>query len=204
MSPHLVSVNSRLITINLLGTFFFASILNILTVAPAWSASSTKTSAPNSNSKANARDPKASASSASRASTAGKERTKLDPATQAKLNEAIQLTNWGRVMEAIPLWEELIKVTPDNAEAHAKFGWCLFLAQKKEEARTHVKKAIALNPRSSEAHRFHGFILMSDGKNDEGIMAFRQAALLDPNKRCNCGAYEALVKKRAKKTKPSR
>lgn len=53
----------------------------------------------------------------------------------------------GELQKAIRHYESALKMNPSSAYAHAHLGEALLFAKKRDEARTHLKRALELDPR---------------------------------------------------------
>ena len=89
-----------------------------------------------------------------------------------KLNRAASLAGQGKLLDAIKLYDEIIREDPQNAQALAYRGWLVRLAGRQGGDQTlidrgldFVNRAIAADPAYPDAHFFRGVILLRD-KND--------------------------------------
>lgn len=89
-----------------------------------------------------------------------------------KLNRAASLAGQGQLLDAIKLYDEVIKEDPQNAQALAYRGWLVRLAGRQggdqaliDRGLEFVDRAIAADPKYPDAHFFRGVILLRD-KND--------------------------------------
>ena len=89
-----------------------------------------------------------------------------------KLSRAAALAGQGDILEAIKLYDEVIKDDPENAVALAYRGWLVRLTGKSaknqeliDKGLGYIDRAIAADPSFPDAHFFRGEILLRD-KND--------------------------------------
>lgn len=70
--------------------------------------------------------------------------------------------------------EKIAARLPDNAEVQACYGWALLAAQRTEEARTTLGRALGLNPSSLRARYYFGVLLETQGDVDGAIDSYRK------------------------------
>lgn len=80
------------------------------------------------------------------------------------LNEGYKLAEAGKLEEAIKVWQAVIKLKPDLAEAYAQIGIILRNQGYFSEAIQHLKKAIEIQPNYATAHQ-HLCGILRDGNN---------------------------------------
>jgi cytochrome c-type biogenesis protein CcmH len=102
-----------------------------------------------------------------------------------KLSRAAALAGQGNLLEAIKLYDEVIKEDPENAQALAYRGWLVRLAGKQggdttliDKGLAFIDRAIAADPGYPDAHFFRGEILLRD-KNDPAGAVPEFRAFLD-------------------------
>jgi len=91
----------------------------------------------------------------------------IDEGTNDKLARAQQLVQAGKLLEAIKLYDAVLKADPKNPVALAQRGWVLRSAGLLDDAVTYVDRAIAADPTYPDAHFFKAMILWRD-KHDPG------------------------------------
>ncbi len=96
-------------------------------------------------------------------------------------NLAVALTEAGRVEEAIPHLEQVLKLRPGDATAECNLGDDLTRTGRPEEAILHLERALQLQPGYAEAHNNLGSALMAAGRPAEGIAQFEQALRTRPD-----------------------
>ena len=80
------------------------------------------------------------------------------------LNEGYKLAEAGKLEEAIKVWQTVIKLKPDLAEAYGQIGIILRNQGHFSEAIQHLKKAIEIQPDYPTAHQ-HLCGILRDGNN---------------------------------------
>jgi tetratricopeptide (TPR) repeat protein len=87
----------------------------------------------------------------------------------------------GKTPEAIALFQEALRIEPDNADAHNHLGASLMGQGRLPEAIGHFERALLLRPNYAEAHNGLAIALFGLGKVPEAIGHFEQAVLLRPD-----------------------
>ncbi len=88
------------------------------------------------------------------------------PETPAgKLALAHQLEGQGEALEALKLYDAVLREDPVNVEALTYRGWLLKLAGLTDQAQASLDKAVALDPRYPDARFFRGMLLYQDRKD---------------------------------------
>jgi Flp pilus assembly protein TadD len=105
----------------------------------------------------------------------------LKPDADSHYNLANVLRAEGRVREAIPHYEEALRLRPDYAEAHDNLGAVLGGLGDLAGAADHFREAIRLDPGNPRAHYNLGIVLRGLGRLPEAIVQFRQALQLRPD-----------------------
>ncbi len=95
-------------------------------------------------------------------------------------NLAIALASAGRVEEAIPHLEKVLRLKPDYAPAENNLGDDLVQVGRAQEAIPHLERALKLHPKYAFAHRNLGLALATLGKTEEALPHFQEAVRLDP------------------------
>jgi protein O-mannosyl-transferase len=98
----------------------------------------------------------------------------------SQFNMGITLSTRGRPQEAIPHFEEAIRLKPDDGGTHNNLGFALMLVGRNDEAIHHIEEAIRLKPDSAEAQNNMGLALGNAGRPAEAIPHLRQAMSLKP------------------------
>ena len=79
-----------------------------------------------------------------------------------KLALAHQYEGEGEAVEALKLYDEVLREDPENVEALTYRGWLLKLAGLPDRAQTSLDKAVALAPDYPDARFFRGMLLYQD------------------------------------------
>lgn len=99
-----------------------------------------------------------------------------DPTT-AKLAQAVELDGQGRGVDALKLYDEILRDQPDNPAALAYRGWLLKRAGLTDEALVALDRAVAVAPEFADAHFFRGMVLFQDRADPAGAVAEFEAFL---------------------------
>jgi hypothetical protein len=86
----------------------------------------------------------------------------------------------GRYEEAIPCFQEAIRLEPEYPDALNNLGACLHKQRKYGEAIACFQKALVYNPSYVDAHANLGLSYRASGEIDKAIFHFRRALMLDP------------------------
>jgi Flp pilus assembly protein TadD len=81
---------------------------------------------------------------------------------------------------AISLWSDVVKKSPQKVRPHNNLGNALKRQGKLEEAIVHFNKALQINPAYVKAHNNLGTALASQGKTEEAIKHFGIALYINP------------------------
>jgi Flp pilus assembly protein TadD len=87
----------------------------------------------------------------------------------------------GRIGQAIPQYQEAVKLAPDNALYHAELALCYTKSMKLDLARIQAETALSLSPQSALAHLILGMIQTETGDLDEAIRHYREALSFSPD-----------------------
>jgi tetratricopeptide (TPR) repeat protein len=91
----------------------------------------------------------------------------IDLGTNDKLSQAQQLVQQGKVLDAIKLYDAVLKSDPKNPIALAQRGWLLRNVGLVDDAIKYIDRAVASDPTYPDAHFFKAMILWKD-KGDPG------------------------------------
>jgi protein O-GlcNAc transferase len=100
--------------------------------------------------------------------------------TQSAFDQAVQLHQGGRLVEAEPLYRQALALDPNSAEAHTRLAVLLFQMGRLEEAVTASRRALSIRPNSFEASNTLGISLSSLGRQEEALAAYSQALTIQP------------------------
>jgi tetratricopeptide (TPR) repeat protein len=99
----------------------------------------------------------------------------------ANYNLGVALGTQAKFDEAIPRYEQALKIRPDYAEAHLNLANALTDQGKSDAAIQHYERALQLKPDSATAHNDLGTALDDQGKFDEAIQHYVRALELKPD-----------------------
>ena len=94
---------------------------------------------------------------------------------------AMALLRQGRVADAIPIYEAVLRREPKNIGALNLLGVSLMQIGRLEDAIIAIKRALSIDPDQGPAHYNLGTILHGLGRYEEAVNHFEQAIRLDPN-----------------------
>lgn len=86
----------------------------------------------------------------------------------------------GGLLEAVALYDAIIRAKPDLEEVHNNKAVVLGELKRYEDALASFDAAIALNPSLAEAHNNKGFVLIEMGKPDEALASLDRAIARNP------------------------
>jgi tetratricopeptide (TPR) repeat protein len=115
--------------------------------------------------------------------TAGESASGSLPQTNAdKITKAQVLTSEGKILDAVKLYDAVLKDDPQNVEALAQRGWLISRVDGSlvDSGLSSIDRAIAIDPTYAEAHFFRGVILMQ-AKQEPGAAADEFQKALDTN-----------------------
>jgi tetratricopeptide (TPR) repeat protein len=84
-------------------------------------------------------------------------------------------------MAAQSLYEEALKVNPDNPKAQLATGLNLARLGKPDESRPYYLKTLELDPENYQAHNNLGLWYEERGESEEALQHFKQALMANPN-----------------------
>jgi Flp pilus assembly protein TadD len=90
------------------------------------------------------------------------------------------LVDLGRTEEAVPYFEESLRVMPDHQPTHNELGNALAAMGRFDEAIAHYQRALELRPEDPSAHNGLGSALDDLGRVDEAIAQYYKALEFDP------------------------
>ena len=100
----------------------------------------------------------------------------------ARLEQARQLIQNQKAVDAIKLYDAILKDDPKQPEALAYRGWLLHLAGVDPQALESVTKAVQSDPAYPDAHFFRGELLCTYSHDQAGAVAeFQQFLATDPS-----------------------
>ena len=96
----------------------------------------------------------------------------------------------GNLDKARTIFEGLVELDPDSADAHSALGALLTLKQEDAQAIEHLQAAVALNPRQIAPYVNLGEIFIRQQRLEEAVENLKKAIELDPNEK-DSGANRA-------------
>lgn len=101
-------------------------------------------------------------------------------AWMAHTNLAIALVDAGRAVEALPHYEQALRLRPGYAEGENNYGYALIALGRPADAVPHLRRAVELMPHYADAHNNLGRAFMALGQAEAGKAAFAAAIRADP------------------------
>lgn len=99
----------------------------------------------------------------------------------ALYDRAFDLTEKGRVEEAVAEWTRALALNPDDARANTNLGALLLRQGKLDEAGARFRTAIAADPKLTDARDNLGAVLLHQGKVEEAIEHLQRSLEIDPD-----------------------
>lgn len=111
-----------------------------------------------------------------------REHLATDPSNlRGRHTHAVMLTRLNRLSEATKEYEELARLSPNDATAHYDLGMIYSMRNMPDESIKEFREALRLNPRSARTQLNIGLDLKSKGQFDQAEKEFRAALALDQN-----------------------
>ncbi|HEX2850306.1 MAG TPA: tetratricopeptide repeat protein [Acidimicrobiales bacterium] len=100
-------------------------------------------------------------------------------ATEDRITKAQQLVSQGKVLDAVKLYDAVLKDDPQNPVALAQRGWLLSRvdASLSDIGMQNIDQAISIDPGYAEAHFFKGMLLWQSKKDPAGAADEFQKAI---------------------------
>jgi tetratricopeptide (TPR) repeat protein len=93
---------------------------------------------------------------------------------------AADLSNKGDYAAAIPEWQKVLTMEPDDVRSHFVYGETLLRVNRLDDGIAELRVATRLNPEFAEAHNNLGVALGRAGRHDESLQEFHQALRINP------------------------
>ena len=93
------------------------------------------------------------------------------------LAQARDLVAQQKVLDAVKVYDQVLKIDPNQVEALAYRGWLLHLANLDAEALSSLNKAVASDPSYPDAHFFRGEVLCTYSHDQQGAVVEFQTFL---------------------------
>jgi tetratricopeptide (TPR) repeat protein len=94
----------------------------------------------------------------------------IDETSNDRLAEARQLIADGKALEAVKVYDRIIRDDPKQVEALAYRGWLVRLAGLPDDGLRYIDRAIAADPAYPDARFFRAMILWKDRKDPAGAI----------------------------------
>jgi tetratricopeptide (TPR) repeat protein len=111
--------------------------------------------------------------------------TRKTPTPAAELDGLFALAQLeasaGRLAKAAEIYQQILALAPESAEANNYLGNVLLMQGKLDEAVARYERALALQPDLVEPHNNLGIILRAQGKLDRAVAQLEQALVLRPD-----------------------
>jgi len=91
------------------------------------------------------------------------------------------LAQTGRYADAVPYWEAALRLHPNDADIHNRYGYTLLLMDRRQEGLAQIQRALALDPHWGPAEFNLGLALAAAGQNTAALPHFEAAARLMPD-----------------------
>lgn len=92
----------------------------------------------------------------------------IEPSSVDRITQAQLLVQQGKVLEAVKLYDQILRDDARNPVALAQRGWLVSRAGLVEEGLASIEAAIAADPTYPDAHFFRGMILWRDKRDPAG------------------------------------
>ena len=103
----------------------------------------------------------------------------IDAASTDQLSLARQYLADGKAVDALKIYDKILKANPKQVEALAYRGWLVRLAGLGDEGLAYIDRAIAADPAYPDAHFFKAMILWKDKHQPAAAVPEFQAVLAD-------------------------
>jgi tetratricopeptide (TPR) repeat protein len=91
------------------------------------------------------------------------------------------LAGQGHPAEAVPCFEEALRLHPDDANVHKNLADALRVLERRDEAAAHYQKVLQLNPEDASAYNNMGGVFLARGMFQEATVCLAKAIQLDPH-----------------------
>jgi tetratricopeptide (TPR) repeat protein len=104
---------------------------------------------------------------------------------------AFALSSTSKFAESVPVWQDYIKLAPDNADGPASLGASLLELNRYDEAAQALESAVKLNPNRSSYQWQLATASLRAGKDEKALPVYRKLSELNsPPETLNQAAYE--------------
>jgi tetratricopeptide (TPR) repeat protein len=101
-------------------------------------------------------------------------------AVRAALRAGEPLLKEGKCAEAIPHYQEIVRLLPTFYEAHFALGVCYSQTGRPRDAETSLRTFLSLQPLSPDGHAAFGILLLGEQRSIEARSELEEAVRLDP------------------------
>jgi protein O-GlcNAc transferase len=150
-------------------------LLHVLTAGDARVAGASTATAPRQ------RDEAEVAAAPGAASAAGKPSPAVPPEAERAYRTANQLAKAGRFGDAVPHYEEALRLAPDHVNALTNLGAVQHRLGRREEAAAHYRRALVIDPDAARAHINLALLLRDGGDLAGAVRHYDIARRLRPN-----------------------
>jgi tetratricopeptide (TPR) repeat protein len=105
----------------------------------------------------------------------------IPPNFFAEMDLGTAIDQKGRLTEAIPHYQNALRLNPDFADAHNNYGSALMRMGDLTEAAAHYETALRIAPTLAEAHFNYAILCDMQGKTSEAISRYEKAIKFDPD-----------------------
>lgn len=99
---------------------------------------------------------------------------------QEALSLAIKYHQLGRLEEAESIYQQILKISPNNIDALHLLGILAYGLKEYEAAAELINNAVQLNPGYAEAHYNLGKVYQEQGRLDDAIASYQRAITINP------------------------
>ena len=96
-------------------------------------------------------------------------------------DKGTSLAKTGLLEEAIPCYQQALRINPNYAEAHQNLGLAYYYLNRLEESVEEYKQALRIDPNYAKAHDSLGQTYYFLNRLEESVEEYKQALRIDPN-----------------------
>jgi tetratricopeptide (TPR) repeat protein len=100
---------------------------------------------------------------------------------QVHLKSAMALRSEGKTTEAIGHLNEVVRIKPDDADAHNNLGFALLTTGQLDQAAAHFTEALKLKPAAYNAHYGLALVFQRQNRTDDAVREGLEALRLKPD-----------------------
>jgi protein O-GlcNAc transferase len=102
------------------------------------------------------------------------------PSVASLYQQAYTFHRNSQFAEAASLYQHIIALQANHADAHHMLGLVCYQTNRAAEAITHITKALSITPRKPDYLNNLGLALRADNQHEAALKSFQQAILLQP------------------------